>query len=336
MLHRRNMSQAAGPGGQPPAMGGQMFMILIFMLLMTVLMMNPGFRTSLSTYADPVLSPWLPEESFFTITVLIIGSCSMIINTVLRNVFIDPVEQAHIGHRMGQVRKMQNEARVARDNARMEKAQTLQMNMMPEQMKVQMGGMKPMMFTFIFIIAIFSWIGLAVENFRVGYVSLPWLPKWDMLNDKFLFFPAWVATYICLSAPMGRAVDRHIKLWRYKGNPVVATGEKIKEPLLHLIKTDEKEGMAGRRRRSKNGPRKSNSRQDTTNHSSKSTSDEDSDPDNTGGFGIFGGADKRDAKSAAKSTGMVAGMVCAECGGEEILRQSDGNLRCRFCRHSWR
>jgi uncharacterized membrane protein (DUF106 family) len=327
------MSQAAGSGGQPPAMGGQMFMILIFMLMMTVLMMNPNFRTTLSVYADPVLSPWLPEESYFTVTVLIIGSCSMLINTVLRNFFIDPVEQAHIGHRMGQVRKMQNEARMARDNARMEKAQTLQMSMMPEQMKVQMGGMKPMMFTFIFIVAIFSWIALAVENFRVGYVSLPWLPKWDMMHDKFLFFPAWVATYICLSAPMGRAVDRHIKLWRYKSNPIVVAGEKIKEPLIHLIKSDDDDAV-GRRRRSKNGPRKRNN-QGNRNSNSDNTSSKakalDNSKDNTGGFGAFGNSDSSDS-----TAGTVEGKVCPECDCEEVQRLGNSKLRCRVCRHSWR
>ena len=226
-LLRLTMSQPQG--GQQPAGpdGGQMIMMLFFMLLMTFFIMNPNFRNALSGYADPALSPWLPEEAYFVITVLIIGTCSMLINTVLRNFFIDPIEQAHVGHRMGQVRKMSNEARMARDAAKMEKAQKLQLHIMPEQTKITMGGMKPMMFTFIFIIAIFSWIAQVVEGFRIGYVSLPWIAKWSLLGDKFLFFPAWIATYICLSAPLGRAVDRHIKLWRYRTHPVVIAGEHI-------------------------------------------------------------------------------------------------------------
>ena len=79
---------------------------------------------------------------------------------------MDPIAQAHIGHRQGQVRKMMNEARVGRDPILMEKAQTLQQHMMPEQMSVQMGAMKPMMFTMIFIIAIFSWMGNTVKRFQ--------------------------------------------------------------------------------------------------------------------------------------------------------------------------
>ncbi len=123
----------------------------------------------MGSYADPMLSPWLPEEKWFIVTVMILGSISMFVNTALRNVFMDPIAQAHIGHRQGQVRKMMNEARIGRDPILMEKAQTLQQHMMPDQMKVQMGAMKPMMFTMFFIIAIFAWIGNAVAAFPVDY-----------------------------------------------------------------------------------------------------------------------------------------------------------------------
>ena len=88
-----------------------MFMMLMFMLLMTVLIMTPSIRTSLGTTADPILSPLLPEESFFVITVMILGIFSMTLNTVIRNFFVDPMDQAHIGHRQGQVRQVMNEAR---------------------------------------------------------------------------------------------------------------------------------------------------------------------------------------------------------------------------------
>ena len=86
-----------------------MFVMLMFMILMTVLIMTPSIRTSLGTTADPILSPLLPEESFFVITVMILGFFSMTLNTVIRNFFVDPMDQAHIGHRQGQVRQMMND-----------------------------------------------------------------------------------------------------------------------------------------------------------------------------------------------------------------------------------
>ncbi len=262
----------------------------------------------MGSYAEPFLNPWLPEEHWFVITVLILGSISMFVNTALRNVFMDPISQAHIAHRQGQVRKMMNEARVGRDPILMEKAQTLQQHMMPEQMSVQMGAMKPMMFTMVFIIAIFAWMGIMVESFRVDYVSLPWSPEWNLLTGKFLFFPAWIAAYICMSAPLGRVVDRHIKLVRYRTHPIVAEGQHLKEPLLHLVsapKGQKNAQASSRRRRSeqrRNGPRK------------KTAVVEESEPESTSN------------NSAA----------CPQCGGTMIERDGPNTNVCKICRHEWR
>ena len=101
--------------------------------------------------------------------------------------------------------------------------------MMPEQMAMQAAMMKPMMFTMIFIIAIFSWMATSTESFRVDYVSTPWSATWNFENKVFWIFPAWIATYISMSAPLGRIVDRHIKLVRYKSHPLVTAGKSIPE-----------------------------------------------------------------------------------------------------------
>ena len=56
----------APPPPQPP--GGSMMMMLMVMILMTLLIMNPGIRSTMGGIADPILSPVLPEESFFIVT----------------------------------------------------------------------------------------------------------------------------------------------------------------------------------------------------------------------------------------------------------------------------
>ena len=147
-----------------------MFTMLAMMLMMVLLVVNPSIRNTLGDIAHPILSPVLPEERFVIITLLILGSASMLVNTVLRNLFMDPIAQAHLQHRQGQVRQIMNEARCPRFHAQ-DKAMTLQQQMMPEQLSVQMGAMKPMMFTMVFIIAIFAWLTTTVEDFRVGYIS---------------------------------------------------------------------------------------------------------------------------------------------------------------------
>lgn len=300
------MSGQSAPPPAPP--GGSMIFMLLFMILMTFMLMSGDIRGSLGGYADPFLSPWLPDEKWFTITVMILGSISMFVNTALRNMFMDPIAQAHIGHRQGQVRKMLNEARTGRDPILMEKAQTLQQHMMPEQMKVQMGAMKPMMFTMFFIIAVFAWMGNMVAKFPVDYVSLPWAPEWHMMEGKFLFFPAWIAAYISMSAPLGRVVDRHIKLFRYKTHPIVLENERIKEPLLHLVASKpgkSKEASARRRKSSarKSGPRKQASANIT--------------------------AENEDLEIKTES------IDCPECGCDIIERDGPRNKVCTICRHQW-
>ena len=299
------------PPPQPP--GGSMMMMLMVMVLMTLLIMNPGIRTTMGGFADPLLSPILPEESFFIITVLILGTMSMLMNTVLRSFFLDPIEQAHIGHRQGQVRRMMNDARISRDPILQEKATLLQQQMMPEQLKVQMGAMKPMMFTMVIIIAVFSWLTTTVESFRVDYVSLPWASEWNLLTDKFLFFPAWICAYICMSAPFGRVVDRHIKLIRYRTHPVVSSGDKLKEPLLHLVANQNKtvDKNAKRRRQKSKVQTKKKSSNDT--------------PKNTGS--------KKTTKTETYSG--IDGLTCPKCGVDMISKAGPRKKKCDVCRHQW-
>lgn len=298
-----------------------MGMMLVIMILMTMLILNPGIRNTLGDLADPILAPILPEQSYFVITVLILGTFSMTINTVLRNFFMDPMAQAHIGHRQGQVRKMMNDARMSRDPILQEKSTILQQQMMPEQMKIQMGAMKPMMFTMVFIIGIFAWLTSSVEQFRVDYVSLPWTPEWNLLGDKFLFFPAWICTYICMSAPFGRIVDRHIKLFRYRNHPLVNAGETIKEPLLHLVavKPSEKSQQDKRRQRSqrKGGPRKQNN---AASASSSSSSSSDS------------STEKEQVKSSGRSNKK---SQCPDCGSNTFTNDGPRTKRCTICLTEW-
>ena len=311
MLRPPNMSGNSSPAPPSPP-GGSMGMMLVVMILMTLLILNPGIRDSLGQIADPILSPILPEQSYFVITVLILGTFSMTINTVLRNFFMDPMAQAHIGHRQGQVRKMMNDARMSRDPILQEKSTILQQQMMPEQMKIQMGAMKPMMFTMIFIIGIFAWLTSSVEQFRVDYVSLPWAPEWNLLDDKFLFFPAWICTYICMSAPFGRVVDRHIKLFRYRNHPLINAGEMIKEPLLHLVanKPAEKSEQARKRQQRsqrKGGPRKQNNVESTP--------------------------EKKPQEKSAEPWGQK--QECPDCGSTAFTKDGPRTKRCNICLTEW-
>jgi hypothetical protein len=178
---------------------------------------------------------------------------------------------------------------------------------------MQGAMMKPMMFTMIFIIGIFSWMADTVIDFRVDYVSLPWQPMWGFENRIMWIFPAWIATYITMSAPLGRIVDRHLKLLRYRTHPVVLAGDMIPEPLLHLLEDDKaKSSSDSRTRRSQRkraGPRK------TGNQLSES---------------------QRRSGGNLQVAPPQKGTLCPSCESDNIVRTIRGKLRCNVCRIEWR
>ncbi|MBI87810.1 MAG: hypothetical protein CMB67_02120 [Euryarchaeota archaeon] len=303
------------PGGdaQAEAMSSMMMPMLLLLGMMVLLMVNPSIRVALSYSAGTVIEPVLPfHQRYFVPTVFIVGSSIMVVNTVIRSFFMDPLQQAHFSHRSRQIGKQLREARLARDTATADKMQNMQFEMMPEQMKMQSSMMKPMVFTMVFIIAIFSWMAESVESFRVGFVSLPWNPMWSF-NDRILWiFPAWIATYIAMSAPLGRIIDRHIKIARYSRHPLVLSREKIDEPLLHMLEDDNKRRSSSsvvRRSQRRAGPRKTGNKY--KNPTGRKSGNQHAAP-------------------------PKEGMKCNMCDSDQISRTPRGLLRCDVCRSEWR
>lgn len=293
---------------EPEVNLGQMMTPMLLMVGMLILTMNETVRNTMAGVAGSVIGPMIPfRDELFVPTVFLIGSAIMIVNTVFRSAFMDPVLQAHISHRMKMIRGMMMEARGSRDNVMIDKLQKMQMYIMPEQQKLQMSMMKPMMFTMVFIIGIFTWMYVLVEDFRVDHVSLPWHPKWSF-DAKILLFPAWIGAYITTSAPLGRIVDRHIRLIRYRTHPLVLANELIPEPLAAYLKGSK--GNSGKKsnkgkRRSQDGPRKR------------------------------AGQAAQTANEAAKSEALQ-GVSCPACEAEDVTRASNGMMQCALCLEEWR
>ena len=308
------MASAGSGDPQAESMSSMMMPMLFLLLMMMVLMLNPSLRILLADGAGYAIEPLLPfHTAYFVPTVFIVGSSIMVVNTIIRSIFMDPMRQVHFSHRQRQITTQVREAQAARDTARTEKMQKLQMELMPEQMAMQSAMMRPMMFTMVFIIAIFSWMASAVESFRVDFVSLPWAPMWSFNNRVMWIFPAWIVTYITMSAPLGRIIDRHIKIHRFKSHPLVLSGDPIPEPLLHLLgdqKVKTSDDLRTRRaQRRRDGPRK------------------------TGGQTIAPPQRKRGNVPVAPPK---LGTVCPSCDSDLISRTSKGRLRCDVCRNEWR
>ena len=299
------MAESGTGDPQAEALSSMMVPMLVLLGMMVLLSINEGIREGLANTAGAVIEPILPYGGeYFVLTVFLVGTTMMVVNTVIRGIFMDPIIQLHLSHRSKQIRKQLMDARQSRDTARIEKMNRLQMEMTPESAKMTSMTMKPMMYTIVFVIGIFTWIGYSVEEFRVTYVSLPWRPTWGF-EDRFMFiFPAWVAIYIMLSAPFGRIIDRHIKIFRLSRHRLVLDGDKIPEPLLHLL--EDKRPMEGR------------ARSQRSTHNSRTKKRSPSRRPNKA----------RDMKSSVN--------ICPACGNEDALKTSRGSMRCRVCLEEWR
>ena len=109
---------------QPEMPLGQLFTPIILLIGMSFILMSEGLRLSMANLAGGFLEPTLPfYDLYFVPTVLIVGSSIMIVNTVFRSLFMDPMLQAHLNHRNKQLRKLMQEARLSRDHVRLEKIQ---------------------------------------------------------------------------------------------------------------------------------------------------------------------------------------------------------------------
>ncbi len=306
-----HMAAPAGATQDPNmGMGGMMMPMMVILGMMLAVSIIPGMRTGLSDAAALVIEPTIPfHDVWFIPTVFIIGTSIMVVNTIIRAFFTDPITQVHNQHRNKQISAQLRDAQSSRDNARAEKMRTLQMHMMPESMKQQGDQMRPVMFTIVFIFAIFNWMAESSADFRVDYVSLPWEPMWDMNNRILWILPAWVITYISMSAPLGRIIDRHLKIIRFSRHPLVIAGDLIPEPLLHLLKEDKSTSSLKTQRsqrRTRDGPRKTGE----TNSNQKSGNQHSAPP--------------------------KSGTKCKSCNSTLVSRTTNGRIRCEVCRNEWR
>ena len=312
------MAEATNPAdAQVQALSAMMGPMMVMMVVMASMMFFPFIRIALSVSAGSVIEPTLPFHSqYFVPTVFVVGSSIMVVNTIIRSFFVDSLKQAHNAHRGKQIGKQNfREARMERDTSRINKMQELQMSLGPENMATQAEMFRPMMFTIVFIIAIFSWMSHSIETFRVSYVSLPWSPTWSFTERIFWIIPAWIASYITMSAPLGRIIDRHIKIIRYKRHPLVlAAGNRSQSPFCICLRNQ-------RRNHAPLLQEPDNPREEGPGHEKQ-------------------GKEKRSRKRPEGEILSIAppmkGSTCPTCGSEFIMRASNGKLRCDVCRYEWR
>lgn len=206
------MGSQASPraGGPRPDMGGQLVMLMAFMIAILI-MFNNDLRQGLGKIVGYGLFPLIGFEAQMPVITLILTGLTMTFFSVtVRHLFVNWVDQAKSQRIMSAFQKEMKEARQSNNTFKLKKLTAIQPDMMAQSMKASGAQLKLMPVTMIVIIPIFAWlsnfvyIDLASTSF-----SVPWELNSDMKNSNIL--PNWILLYSLVTIPFGQVLQRGLK-----------------------------------------------------------------------------------------------------------------------------
>ena len=208
---------AVRPQRPKPSMGRTFLFMMFFLTLFVVL--DPGLRDAFGRAAAAVFWPTIGFGAAYPVlTILLAGSLTTIISSVVRHFFTDWVKTTRINKRDAAVRKATMEAIRQGNRTKAAKLREVQMSMQAETLDVRFAPMKSMAVTFLLFILVFSWLGQFVYS-DVGsagtaFFAVPWQTQTD-LRAAYVF-PAWILLYSLLAIPIGQIVTRVLKFVSFR------------------------------------------------------------------------------------------------------------------------
>jgi uncharacterized membrane protein (DUF106 family) len=200
---------------QRPAMPkGQFLQIFFFMAAIFVLFDN-NLRLLLGRSVGVVLNPLIGFNSHLPALTILASAILMVgLSTFIRHLFIDWIQMARTQNIMRSFQKAMREARVSRDQRRMEQLQKAQTKLMGLQAEMSGGQMKPMGFTFLIIIPMFAWLSQFIQGIPYPYFAAPWNGTINMFESTVL--PHWLLFYTAISIPFGILVQKGFKFFTWR------------------------------------------------------------------------------------------------------------------------
>lgn len=101
---------------------------------------------------------------------------------------------------------------------RVAKLKEVRLAYMKDSMEVQTAQMKPIAWTMLLFIVVFTWLRLFVDvtlaNLGNQWIAVPW-SNHVFLNSAYVF-PSWVLLYSLLAIPFSMIVTRLLKYLRFR------------------------------------------------------------------------------------------------------------------------
>ena len=209
------------PAPKPPPPRASFTRTLMFMMFFLTLfvLVDPGLRESFGLLAGAAFNPAIGFGAAYpVITILIAGSITTIISSVVRHFFTDWVKTTRVNKQDAAIRKATLEAVRQGNRSKAAKLREVQMSKQAETLEVRFAPMKSMAVTFLLFILVFSWLGQFVYG-NVGsagtvFFAVPWQAQTD-LRAAYLF-PAWILLYSLLAIPIGQIVTRVLKFVSFR------------------------------------------------------------------------------------------------------------------------
>jgi uncharacterized membrane protein (DUF106 family) len=209
------------PEERPAApMGGSQMLMMMMLFVTMFIIFQPDMRNAIGGIAGIVLYPIIGFGGHYPVlTVMIAGLLMVTLSTVIRHYFIDWVDTAQKQAKMKDFNKKMREARLSGNQSEIQRLSKKQMEMTRDTMSSTIDQMKPMMFTMIFVVATFAFIGTFIQDVDNATLSVPWASNVDMggqiSTSTCCMFQVWMLVYMLVSISMAQVIQRVLKWYSF-------------------------------------------------------------------------------------------------------------------------
>ena len=212
------MPSNPSPQPQPQASSQMLMMMMIFGTMF--IMFIPELRDGVGNIAGIILEPVIGfDHRYPVLTVLFAGIGLVTFSSAVRHYFIDWVETAEKQHKMKDFNKKLRDARMSQNEAEVKRLTQKQLEMSKDQMTSTIDQMKPMMFTMIFLIGTFAFIGTFIKAIPGATLSVPWASNIDMnaamSTSTCCAFSNWMLLYMLVSMSVAQVIQRVFKYYSF-------------------------------------------------------------------------------------------------------------------------
>jgi len=187
------------PKEQQEAMKKMMTFQMIYMVVMLgslFLVITPSSRDAVGRLLNFALIPSIGfGYRYPVLTIILTGVIIGIILSIPRYFFTDWVKMGKMQNTMKAFNDAIREAYRERDMKKINKLNSMRMQMSMDQYQLSMNTMKPLMVISVVTILFYAWLFVFVGNLPYNYVAFPWDYNINITTAHFWIMPYWIFMY---------------------------------------------------------------------------------------------------------------------------------------------